>query len=72
MGAAKAIRKILIDEDMTIKALAEKMNKPRQTIANTFSKDHMSVANTLDYANALGYELILRDKKTGREYQIYE
>ncbi len=72
MGAAKTIKKILIDKDKTITALAEEMGKPRQTVANTFSADNLRVATLMEYANALGCEIILKDTETGREYPIYE
>lgn len=71
MGAAKTIRKILIDKHMTITALAEQMGKPRQTVANTFQGDKLSILSALEYGEALGCKLIFRDEETGREYEIY-
>lgn len=71
MGAAKTLKQILIDKETTMTALADSMDKPRQTVANTFFKDSMSVKTTMDYAEALGCELIIRDAETGREYPIY-
>lgn len=71
MGAAKAIRKILIDKGLTITALAEQMDKPRQTIANTFQNDRLSVKTADEYGKALGCDMFFRDRRTGREYQIY-
>ena len=71
MGAAKTIKKILIDKELTITELARQMKKPRQTVANTFYVDKMSTQSVLEYADALGCTLFLRDNETGREYEIY-
>ena len=72
MGAAKAIKKILIDKSMTITALAEQMGKPRQTVANTFQGDKLSVQSAMEYGKALGCSLVYRDDETGRIYEIFE
>lgn len=71
MGAAKTIRQIMIDKKITITALAEQMDKPRPTVANTFQNDKLSVKTADEYGRALGCELFFRDTASGREYKIY-
>lgn len=71
MGAAKTIRKVMLDHKITITALAEQMDKPRQTVANTFQNDKLSVKSALEYGEALNCELLFRDRESGREYLIY-
>ena len=71
MGAAKTIKKILIDQNLTITELAKRMGKPRQTIANTFQVDNLTINKCLEYGNALNCTLFFRDNETGREYEIY-
>lgn len=72
MGAGKTIKKILIDKNMTITALAKNMGKPRQTLANTLYQDGLTIKTAMEYGKALGCTLYFKDDVTGREYVIYE
>lgn len=70
MGAGKAIKHVLMEKGITITALSEEMDIPRQTIANKLSQDKLTVASTLKFAEHLNCELVLRDRETGQEYLI--
>lgn len=71
MGATNTIKKILIDKGMTITKYAELMDKPRQTVANTLSRDNFHISTLLFYLDQLDCELIAKDIDNGREYKIY-
>lgn len=74
MRASKTIKKIMIDRGVNIKQLAEMSGKSQSTMYNTFYNDEksqrngMSFENVVELANALGCEVIFRDKETGKEY----
>ena len=70
MGASTALKKILIDKGLTQTALAEQMDKPRQTVFNTFHKDQMLVSTAMEYGKALGCTLCYIDDETGERYKI--
>ena len=72
MGAAKAIRKIMVDKEVSVKQLAEQMGKPYQTVLNTFIKDSMSIRMAMLYANELDCDIVFKDRKTGEEYTIVQ
>lgn len=71
MGATSTLKQILIDKHITITKYAELLGKPRQTVANTFSKDNFHVSTLLAYLDQLDCELIVRDTSNGRTYRIY-
>lgn len=70
MGACKTLKHILLDKGKTITALAEEMGKPRQTVANVFFKDGISIKKALEYGEALNCSLYYIDNETGQKYKI--
>ena len=72
MGASTTIRQILIDKHLSITKLAEMMEKPRSTVANTLFKDNFQTSTLLEYAEHLNCDLILRERDNGREYKVYK
>ena len=72
--ASKTIKKIMIDKGVNIKQLAELSGKSHSTMYNTFYNDEkskgsgMSFENVVDLVNALGCDVIIRDRETGEEY----
>ena len=71
MGASTTIKQILLDKELSITNLADLVDKPRSTVANTLCKNNFQVATLLNYAESLDCDLLLRDRRNGREYKIY-
>ena len=53
MGMAKKIRTILLERDMTIKELAEKIGTNWNNLSNKLSRDNFSEKELRDIAEAL-------------------
>ncbi len=70
MGACKALKHILIDKHRTITSLADDVGRARQTVANTFNKDHINIKTAMLYGKALGCSLYYIDDETGKKYKI--
>lgn len=74
MRASSTLKAIMIMKDISVKQLSELTGKKVTTIYNTFSRDGkskgggMTFENVAEYAEALGCEVIIRDKETGKEY----
>lgn len=68
MGAAKLLRKIMIDKKVKQYDLAEQMNKPKQTVYNTMCRDRMTWDNVVQYADALGCDVVIIDRETKKVY----
>ena len=65
MDIAKEIKKILIDEDLTLTALAERLGVTQQNMSAKLKKNDFRISEMLNIANALGYELNIDFKKKG-------
>lgn len=69
MAAAKKIRILLVERDMTLKELANLLGKSSSTISdklrrdNFTEKDLMKIAEVLNY----NYEAVFTDKDTGKQ-----
>lgn len=68
MGARKQLRMAMLDKGITSKDVAAKLNKPISTIYNTFTKDAMSWKTVVMYADAIGCDVVIRDRVTGKCY----
>lgn len=68
MGAAKKIKMVLVDREMTQVDLAKKTEKAPQTIRNLLSRDSMSFSAVEAFADALDCDVVFRDRKTGKLY----
>lgn len=74
MRATKRIKKVLVDKDITIKMLAEMTGKGASGLYQTFYNDEkskgsgMSFEKVSELVEALGCEIVIRDKETGKEY----
>lgn len=65
MDIAKEIKKILIDENLTLTALAEKLGVTQQNMSAKLKKNDFRISEMLNIANAFGYELNIDFKKKG-------
>lgn len=74
MRANEIIKRIMSQKKIRVGTLAELTGKSPQTIYNTFYNDKHSQGNGMAFeiANelfeALGCEVVIRDKETGEEY----
>lgn len=74
MKASKTIKMIMVDKGVTVNDLAERTGKSAPTINNTFYNDRhstkggMTLSIAAEYAEALGCEIVFRDKETGKIY----
>ena len=65
MGASKAIKQLLIERDMSVKALAEKLGIQPQSMSNKLYRDSFSFEEVEKIANILNCDvtIITRDTK---------
>ena len=68
MGAAKKIKMVLIDREMTQIDLSDISGKNIQTVRNMLCRDNMSYATVEHFADILGCDVVFRDRKTGKLY----
>ena len=75
MRASNILKTIMKEKKLKVKDLADLMGKSDRTVYNTFSRDNLSKGggmtfeNVVEYAEALGCEVIIRDKETRKEYR---
>ena len=67
MSATTANKDILTDKDISKMKLAEEINVTKQNLSNKFNRDKFSALELVEIADALGMNLILKDKDSGRE-----
>lgn len=65
----KQIRHIMLDKDITITELSNRMQKSTQAVSNVFRQDNVSINMLLDICNALDLTLDISfiDSAGGRE-----
>lgn len=65
MSATKTIKKIMLDKDITVKLLAEKLKMNPQVLSNKLYRDTFSYNDYITIANILGCDVktIARDTK---------
>ena len=74
MKISYRIKAIMKEKKVTAEELAQRCNKSKQAIYNSFYRDRttrqngMSFANAEELAEGLGCEIVIRDKETGKEY----
>lgn len=60
MDITKEIKKIMVDEDITIVALAEKLGTSQPNLSAKFKRNNFSVNEMKEIAAVLGYELEIK------------
>lgn len=74
LNITRRIRFIMKDKRVTAAELAERTGRSRQTLYNMFYKDDHSGKTRIEHGSieelveALGCEIVIRDKETGKEY----
>lgn len=67
-GASKKLRMAMIDKGITQVAFAEMIGKPTQSFYNMMNRNTMTFKTVEEFADALGCDVVLRDRETGKEY----
>lgn len=57
MDIAKEIKKMIIDEGITLSILAERLNTTQPNLSHKLKRNNFSTKEMLEIAEALGYEL---------------
>ena len=68
MGASVHIKTAMIHKKVTQVQLAEKLGKATQTVYNTLGRDMMRYVEVERFADALGCDVVFRDRDTGEIY----
>lgn len=68
MGAAKKIRKVLLEKNLNQVKLAELAGKDVQALRNQLYKDSFTYASVEHLCDVLGCDIVFRDRETGRIY----
>lgn len=70
MSATTVIKDILEVKSKSQAMLAEEINVTRQNLSNKMNRDKFSALELVEIADALGMNLLLKDKADGTEYII--
>ena len=70
MSATTVIKDILEVKSKSQAMLAEEINVTRQNLSNKMNRDKFSALELVEIADALGMNLLLKDKVDGTEYII--
>lgn len=73
MGAAKKIKMVLTDKGISQKELAEMVASdkafPHEHVRNLLSRDTLRYSTVEEWMDALGVDVVFRDRKTGKLYR---
>lgn len=69
MGASKKLRMLMIDKEVSQKEFAEMIGKSLNNVRNTLYNDNFKMETLEAWADALGCDVVLRDRKTGKLYR---
>ncbi|MDR1117472.1 MAG: helix-turn-helix domain-containing protein [Oscillospiraceae bacterium] len=69
MSAAKKIKMLLVDREMTLTDLAKLLNRSVPTISGKMKRDNFSEKDLKQIAEVLNYDydIVFTDKTTGRQ-----
>ena len=69
MAAAKKIKMILLEREMTLTDLSKLLNKSLSTISGKMIRDNFSEKDLKEIADVLNYdyEAVFTDRKTGKQ-----
>lgn len=69
MEAQTLIREILKDKHITQYVLADRMERPFNTVRNMLARESMNVTTFSSMADALDCDVVLIDRQTGKIYR---
>ena len=69
MSAAKKIKMLLIERELTLAELSQRLNKSASTMSAKMKRDNFAEKDLQQIAEALGfdYEAVFTDTKTGKK-----
>lgn len=69
MAAAKKIKMLLVEREMTLTDLSKLLNKSLSTMSGKMTRDNFSEKDLKQIANMLNYdyEAVFTDKQTGKQ-----
>lgn len=69
LSAAKKIKMLLVEREMTLAALSKLLNKSPSTMSDKMKRDNFSEKDLKQIADALNYEytIVFTDKTTGKQ-----
>lgn len=70
MGASKKLKMAMIDKDIKQKQMADLLGyKSINSIYNALNRDTMTYETVEKWANAIGCDIVLKDRATGKIYE---
>lgn len=67
-GATKHLKMAMIDKNISQVEFAERADMPVQSLYNMLNRNKMKFKQVEAFAEAIGCEVVLRDKETGKIY----
>ena len=67
MGASKKIKQVMIEKNIKVGELAERIGMKPQPLSNKLFRDTMSYTDVEKMADALGCDVKIVDRETGEE-----
>lgn len=68
MGLSKNIKKAMIEKDIKVGELAERLGDDPRVVTVTLCRDTFSYRVAERYARQLGCDIVLRDRETGQTF----
>ncbi|KSV59078.1 helix-turn-helix domain-containing protein [Acetivibrio ethanolgignens] len=68
MGASKKIKQVMIEKNIKVGELAEKIGMKPQPLSTKLYRDTMSYTDVEKIADALGCDVKIVDRSTGKEF----
>lgn len=68
MGASRIIKQLMIERDMTVKDLSEKLGIAAQSASNKLYRDTFSYNEIVKIADILGCDVVFVTRDTSKEF----
>lgn len=68
MSANKKIRQAMIEQDISLKELAEKLEVKPQVLSTKLYRDTMSFNDVCEIADKMNCDIIIKSRDTGKEF----
>lgn len=68
MGLSKNIKMVMLDKDVKISELANRLNMDAKVLSVKLSRDNLSGKSIIDIANALECDVKFVDRSSGKVY----
>lgn len=70
MSAAKKIKMLLVERELTLKELANRLGKSPSTMSDKMTRDNFAEKDLKEIAEVLNfqYDIVFTDKETGKTF----